>query len=195
MCRRLDGAFTLVAVHADQPDVVVGARRNSPLVVGRGDGENFLGSDVAAFIAHTRRAIELGQDQVVELRADDVTVTTFDGEPAEVVEYDVDWDGSAAEKSGFDFFMLKEIHEQPRAVADSLLGRFDDEGHLRLDEMRLSDEELRDIDKVIVVACGTAYHAGLLAKYSIEHWTRIPVEVEVASEFVIATRSSTAAPS
>ncbi|MFL6071480.1 MAG: glutamine--fructose-6-phosphate transaminase (isomerizing) [Actinomycetes bacterium] len=183
VCRRLEGAFTLVAVHADQPDVVVGARRNSPLVVGRGEGENFLGSDVAAFIAHTRRAIELGQDQVVELRADDVTVTTFSGEPADVVEYDVDWDGSAAEKGGFDFFMLKEIHEQPRAVADSLLGRFDDEGHLRLDEMRLSDDELRDIDKVIVVACGTAYHAGLLAKYSIEHWTRIPVEVEVASEF------------
>ncbi|HEX5018385.1 MAG TPA: glutamine--fructose-6-phosphate transaminase (isomerizing) [Actinomycetes bacterium] len=183
VCRRLDGAFTLVAVHADQPDVVVGARRNSPLVVGRGDGENFLGSDVAAFIAHTRRAIELGQDQVVELRADDVVVTTFDGEPAEVAEYDVDWDASAAVKGGYDFFMLKEIHEQPRAVADSLLGRFDDEGHLRLDEMRLSDEELRDIEKVIVVACGTAYHAGLLAKYSIEHWTRIPVEVEVASEF------------
>jgi glucosamine--fructose-6-phosphate aminotransferase (isomerizing) len=183
VCRRLEGAFTLVAMHADEPGVVVGARRNSPLVVGRGDGENFLGSDVAAFIGHTRRAIELGQDQVVELRAHDVKVTTFAGEPAAVVEYDVDWDASAAEKSGYDFFMLKEIHEQPKAVADSLLGRFDDQGHLRLDEMRLSDEELRDIDKVIVVACGTAYHAGLLAKYSIEHWTRIPVEVEVASEF------------
>jgi glucosamine--fructose-6-phosphate aminotransferase (isomerizing) len=183
VCRRLEGAFTLVAMHADEPGVVVGARRNSPLVVGRGDGENFLGSDVAAFIGHTRRAIELGQDQVVELTAHDVKVTTFAGEPAAVVEYDVDWDASAAEKSGYDFFMLKEIHEQPKAVADSLLGRFDDQGHLRLDEMRLSDEELRDIDKVIVVACGTAYHAGLLAKYSIEHWTRIPVEVEVASEF------------
>jgi glucosamine--fructose-6-phosphate aminotransferase (isomerizing) len=183
VCRRLDGAFTLVAVHAEQPDVVVGARRNSPLVVGRGEGENFLGSDVAAFIAHTRRAIELGQDQVVELRADSVTVTTFDGHPADVHEYDVSWDASAAEKSGFDYFMLKEIHEQPKAVADSLLGRFDDDGLLRLDEMRLSDEDLRDVDKVVVVGCGTAYHAGLLAKYAIEHWTRIPVEVEVASEF------------
>ena len=183
VCRRLEGAFTLVAVHAAEPDVVVGARRNSPLVVGRGDGENFLGSDVAAFIAHTRRAVELGQDQVVELRANDVTVTTFTGEPAEVTEYEVDWDSSAAEKGGYDYFMLKEIHEQPKAVADTLLGRFDDTGHLQLDEMRLSDDELREIDKIVVIGCGTAYHAGLIAKYSIEHWTRVPVEVEVASEF------------
>jgi glucosamine--fructose-6-phosphate aminotransferase (isomerizing) len=183
VCRRLDGAFTLVAVHADQPDVVVGARRNSPLVVGRGDGENFLGSDVAAFIAYTRRALELGQDQVVELRADNVTVTTFAGEPAEVTEYEVDWDASAAEKGGYDYFMLKEIHEQPKAVADTLLGRFDGSGHLQLDEIRLSDDDLRDIDKIVIIGCGTAYHSGLIAKYSIEHWTRIPVEVEVASEF------------
>ena len=183
VCRRLDGAFTLVAIHADQPGVVVGARRNSPLVVGRGDGENFLGSDVAAFIAHTRRAVELGQDQVVELRADRVEVTTFSGEPAEVGEYEVDWDASAAEKGGYDYFMLKEIHEQPKAVADTLLGRFDDDGHLQLDEMRLSDDELRDVDKIVIVGCGTAFHSGLIAKYSIEHWTRIPVEVEVASEF------------
>ena len=183
VCRRLDGAFTLVAVHADQPGVVVGARRNSPLVVGRGDGENFLGSDVAAFIAHTRRAVELGQDQVVELRADRVEVTTFTGEPAEIGEYEVDWDASAAEKGGYDYFMLKEIHEQPKAVADTLLGRFDDDGHLQLDEMRLSDDELRDVDKIVIVGCGTAFHSGLIAKYSIEHWTRIPVEVEVASEF------------
>lgn len=183
VCRRLEGAFTLVAVHADQPDVVVGARRNSPLVVGRGDGENFLGSDVSAFIAHTRQAVELGQDQVVELRADRVEVTTFDGQPADVREYDVDWDASAAEKSGFDYFMLKEIHEQPKAVADTLLGRINDEGSLQLDEMRLSDEDLRDIDKIVIIGCGTAYHSGLIAKYSIEHWTRIPVEVEVASEF------------
>jgi glucosamine--fructose-6-phosphate aminotransferase (isomerizing) len=183
VCRRLEGAFTLVAVHADQPDVVVGARRNSPLVVGRGDGENFLGSDVAAFIAHTRRAVELGQDQVVELRADRVEITTFDGKPAQTKEYEVDWDASAAEKGGYDYFMLKEIHEQPKAVADTLLGRVDGEGHLQLDEMRLSDEDLRDIDKVVVIGCGTSYNSGLIAKYSIEHWTRIPVEVEVASEF------------
>ncbi len=183
VCRRLEGAFTLVAVHADEPDVVVGARRNSPLVVGLGDGENFLGSDVSAFIAHTRRAVELGQDQVVEIRRDGVTVTMFDGSAAEGREYHVDWDASAAEKGGYDFFMMKEIYEQPKAVADTLLGRIDSHGLLRLDEMRLSDQDLRDIDKIIVIACGTAYHAGLIAKHSIEHWTRIPVEVEVASEF------------
>jgi glucosamine--fructose-6-phosphate aminotransferase (isomerizing) len=183
VCRRLSGAFTLVAVHADDPDVVVGARRNSPLVVGVGDGENFLGSDVSAFIAHTRDAIELGQDQVVELRRDGIEITTFDGEPAQVRAYHVDWDASAAEKGGYDYFMLKEIAEQPRAIADTLLGRIDPAGRLVLDEMRLADDELRDIDKIIIIACGTAYHAGLLAKYSIEHWTRIPCEVELASEF------------
>ncbi|MFG2111618.1 glutamine--fructose-6-phosphate transaminase (isomerizing) [Streptomyces sp. NPDC048718] len=183
VCRRLDGAFTLVAVHADQPDVVVGARRNSPLVVGVGQGENFLASDVSAFIAHTRTAIELGQDQVVELTRDTVTVTGFDGTPAEVRTYHIDWDASAAEKGGYASFMLKEIAEQPRAVADTLLGRIDAEGRLRLDELRIPDAVLREADKIVVIACGTAYHAGLIAKYAIEHWTRIPCEVELASEF------------
>ncbi|MFI9242417.1 glutamine--fructose-6-phosphate transaminase (isomerizing) [Streptomyces sp. NPDC053086] len=183
VCRRLEGAFTLVAVHADEPDVVVGARRNSPLVVGVGEGEAFLASDVAAFIAHTRSAIELGQDQVVELRRDGVTVTGFDGSPADVHSYHVDWDASAAEKGGYDYFMLKEIAEQPKAVADTLLGRIDPSGSLTLDEVRISPTELREIDKVVIVACGTAFHAGLIAKYAIEHWTRIPCEVELASEF------------
>ncbi|MDX3516414.1 glutamine--fructose-6-phosphate transaminase (isomerizing) [Streptomyces scabiei] len=183
VCRRLEGAFTLVAVHADAPDVVVGARRNSPLVVGVGEGEAFLASDVAAFIAHTRSAIELGQDQVVELRRDGVRVTTFDGRPAEVRSYHVDWDASAAEKGGYDYFMLKEIAEQPRAVADTLLGRIDAAGTLSLDEVRIRDAELRELDKVVIVACGTAFHAGMIAKYAIEHWTRIPCEVELASEF------------
>ncbi|MCQ0018521.1 glutamine--fructose-6-phosphate transaminase (isomerizing) [Actinomadura madurae] len=180
---RLDGAFTLVAVHTGDPDLVVGARRNSPLVVGVGDGENFLASDVAAFIAHTRSAIELGQDQVVELRAGGVSVTDFEGRPAEVKEYHVDWDVSAAEKGGFDYFMLKEIAEQPRAVADTLLGRIGTDGRLRLDEMRIPDRELREVDKIIIVACGTSYHAGLIAKYAIEHWAGLPCEVELASEF------------
>ncbi|MEU7055196.1 glutamine--fructose-6-phosphate transaminase (isomerizing) [Streptomyces sp. NPDC046197] len=183
VCRRLEGAFTLVAVHADEPDVVVGARRNSPLVVGVGEGEAFLASDVAAFIAHTRSAIELGQDQVVELRRDGVTVTGFDGRPAQVRSYHVDWDASAAEKGGYDYFMLKEIAEQPKAVADTLLGRIDADGSLTLDEVRISASELREMDKVVIVACGTAFHSGLIAKYAIEHWTRIPCEVELASEF------------
>jgi glucosamine--fructose-6-phosphate aminotransferase (isomerizing) len=183
VCRRLQGAFTLVAVHGDEPDVVVGARRNSPLVVGVGEGEAFLASDVAAFIAHTRSAIELGQDQVVELRRDGVTVTGFDGRPADVHSFHVDWDASAAEKGGYDYFMLKEIAEQPKAVADTLLGRIDAAGSLTLDEVRISAAELREVDKVVIVACGTAFHAGLIAKYAIEHWTRIPCEVELASEF------------
>ncbi|MGY3680369.1 glutamine--fructose-6-phosphate transaminase (isomerizing) [Streptomyces sp. TE33382] len=183
VCRRLEGAFTLVAVHADQPDVVVGARRNSPLVVGVGEGEWFLASDVAAFIAHTRAAVELGQDQVVELSRAGVVVTGFDGRTAEVREYHVDWDASAAEKGGYDYFMLKEIAEQPKAVADTLLGRTDQEGSLLLDEVRIAPGVLREIDKVVVVACGTAFHAGMIAKYAIEHWTRLPCETELASEF------------
>jgi glutamine---fructose-6-phosphate transaminase (isomerizing) len=183
VCRRLDGAFTLVAVHADIPDRVVAARRNSPLVVGLGDGENFLASDVSAFIAHTREAMEIGEGQVVEITADSVTLTDFDGAPVDEKRYHVDWDASAAEKGGYDYFMLKEIAEQPRAVADTLLGRIDEAGRLVLDEMRLSDDELRETDKIVIVAAGTSYYAGLVAKYAIEHWTRIPCEVELASEF------------
>ena len=183
VCRRLRGAFTLVAVDSQQPDMVVAARRNSPLVVGVGQGENFLASDVAAFIEHTREAIELGQDQLVRITPDIVEVTTFDGQPADVRPYHVDWDLSAAEKGGYDWFMRKEIYEQPRAVADTLLGRHDANDRLTLDEIRIPEDELRKVDKIIVVACGTAFYAGLVAKYAIEHWTRIPCEVELASEF------------
>ncbi|MBN1093943.1 glutamine--fructose-6-phosphate transaminase (isomerizing) [Blastococcus sp. TML/M2B] len=184
VCRRLEGAFTLVGSAVSEPDTLVAARRSSPLVVGVGDGEFFLGSDVAAFIGHTRDALELGQDQVVEIdRTRGVTVTDFAGGAVEPTAYTVDWDAAAAEKGGYDWFMLKEIAEQPQAIADTLLGRLGENGELVLDEVRLSDQELRDIDKIFVVSCGTSYHAGLIAKYAIEHWTRIPVEVEVASEF------------
>ncbi|HEY5847548.1 MAG TPA: glutamine--fructose-6-phosphate transaminase (isomerizing) [Microlunatus sp.] len=183
VCRRLDGAFTLVAVDAHDADSVVAARRNSPLVVGVGEGENFLASDVSAFIEHTREAIELGQDQVVTITRDAVLVADFDGVPAQVRAYHVDWDLSAAEKGGYDWFMRKEIYEQPRAVADTLLGRHDAENRLTLDEMRITEAELRSVDKIIIIACGTAFYAGLVAKYAIEHWTRIPCEVELASEF------------
>ena len=182
VCRRLDGAFTLVVVDRDRPDVVVAARRNSPLVVGIGDGEMFLGSDVAAFIAYTRDAVELGQDQVVEIRRDGYAVTDFHGAPVDGKHFHIDWDLAAAEKGGFDYFMLKEIEEQPVAVANTLRGHLVD-GQVVLDEQRLEKQELRDVDKVFVVACGTAFHSGLIAKYAIEHWTRMPVEVEMASEF------------
>ncbi|WP_337060279.1 glutamine--fructose-6-phosphate transaminase (isomerizing) [Kineococcus sp. G2] len=183
VCARLEGAFTLLAVHADAPGTIVGARRNSPLVVGLGEGANYLGSDVAAFIAHTREALELGQDQVVTITPDEVRVVGFDGTPAQGRRFHVDWDASAAEKGGFPSFMAKEIHDQPQAIADTLLGRTDAAGRLQLDEMKISEAELRSIDKIVVIACGTAAYAGQVAKYAIEHWCRIPVEVELAHEF------------
>lgn len=180
---RLEGAFTLLAVHADQPGVVVGARRNSPLVVGLGEGENFLGSDVAAFIGHTRQALELGQDQIVTITPEAHTVINFDGSPAEGKRYEVTWDAAAAEKGGYATFMEKEIYEQPHAVGDTLLGRTDLEGRLVLDDMSITEDQLRAVDRIIIVACGTAAYAGMVAKYAIEHWTRIPVEVALAHEF------------
>jgi glucosamine--fructose-6-phosphate aminotransferase (isomerizing) len=181
--RRLEGHFTVVFANADEPGTIVAARRSTPLVVGIGDGEMFVGSDVAAFIGHTREAVELGQDQAVAITADGYRITDFHGnEDVEYREFHIDWDLDAAEKGGYEYFMLKEIAEQPTAVADTLVGHFVD-GRIVLDEQRLSDQELREIDKVFVVACGTAYHSGLLAKYAIEHWTRLPVEVELASEF------------
>jgi glutamine---fructose-6-phosphate transaminase (isomerizing) len=181
--RRLEGHFTLVFANADDPGTIVAARRSTPLVVGVGEGEMFIGSDVAAFIEHTRDAIELGQDQAVVITADGYRISDFHGNTdVDFREFHIDWDLSAAEKGGYEYFMLKEIAEQPAAVSDTLLGHFVD-GRIVLDEQRLSDQELREIDKVFVVACGTAYHSGLLAKYAIEHWTRLPVEVELASEF------------
>ena len=182
-CQRLEGAFTLLAVHADQPDVVVAARRNSPLVVGLGEGENFLGSDVSGFIDYTRRAVELGQDQIVTITAESVEITDFFGAPAEGKEYHVNWDPASAEKGGFPSFMEKEIHDQPDAVLQTLLGRSDIHGRLTLDELRIDPELLKNVDKIIVLACGTSAYAGQVAKYAIEHWCRIPTEVELSHEF------------
>ena len=183
VCQRLEGAFTLVAVHRATPDVVVGARRNSPLVVGVGKGEMFLGSDVSAFIEHTRDALEIGQDEVVIITPDGASVTTFTGEPVVPKPFHVDWDVSAAEKGGHPFFMLKEIEEQPRAVRDTLRGRVDERGMISMDELRMSDQDFRDVTKIFIVGCGSAYHAGLIAKYAIEHWCRVSCEVDIASEF------------
>src|SRR3954453_17494187 len=183
VCGRLEGAFTLVAVDAEDPQRVVAARRNSPLVVGIGDGENFVASDVGAFIEHPPEAPELGQNQVVTITREGVEVTDFHGEPADATPYHVDWDLSAAEKGGYDWFMRKEIYEQPGAIADSMLGRHDSSGALQLDEWRISEDELRGVDKIILIGCGTAFYAGMVAKYAIEHWTRIPCEVELSHEF------------
>ena len=182
-CQRLEGAFTLLAVHNDSPGTVVAARRNSPLVVGLGEGENFLGSDVSGFIDFTRRAVELGQDQVVTITPDSVEITDFFGAPAEGTEFHVNWDAAAAEKGGYDSFMEKEINDQPQAVGDTLLGRSDADGRLTLDELRVSPEALKSVNKIMVLACGTSAYAGQVAKYAIEHWCRLPVEVELSHEF------------
>lgn len=179
----LRGSFTLLAMHADAPDVIVGVRRNSPLVVGLGDGENFLASDVAAFIDYTKRAVELGQDEVVTITPEGVTVTDLEGAVLKPREYEITWDSSAAQKGGFNHFMLKEIFEQPKAVADTLLGRLSASNEIVLDELHLTSGEIKNLKKIVVLACGTAYHAGMLAKYAIEKWANIIVEVELASEF------------
>ncbi len=183
VCRELDGSFVLVVTHRDEPDVVVGARRNLPLVIGLGEGENFLASDVTAFIAHTREARVVDQDQVVVLRRDGVTVTDLDGDPVRGEQFHVDWDTAAAEKAGYEYFMLKEIDEQPEAVRETIGGRIDSHGRLRLDELAMSDEDVQGLTQVIIVGCGSAYHSGLVGKHAIERWARLPVHVEIASEF------------
>ena len=179
----LRGSFTLLAIHADAPEVIVGVRRNSPLVVGLGDGENFMASDVAAFIEYTKRAVELGQDEVVTITPTSILITDLDGIKVEPKEYKISWDAAAAQKGGFTHFMLKEIFEQPKAVADTLIGRLSDNKQIVLDEIRMSAAEIKSLNKILVIACGTAYHAGMIAKYAIEKWAKIPVEVEIASEF------------
>ena len=174
VCKQLKGSFTLLAIHSDNPSHIVGARRNSPLVVGVGSGENFLASDVAAFIAHTKVALELGQDEVVEITPTSIEVTNLSGQVVKSKQYEISWDASAAERGGFTHFMLKEIYEQPKAISDTLIGRL--EGlNLKL--------KFKKFEKIVIIACGTAYNAGLVGKYAIEKWGQIPVDVELASEY------------
>ena len=174
VCQQLKGSFTLLAIHSDNPSHIVGARRNSPLVVGVGKDENFLASDVAAFIAHTKTALELGQDQVVDITPNSIVVTDLSGQIVKAKEYQIAWDASAAERGGFSHFMLKEIYEQPKAIADTLIGR--------LDGLDLKIK-FKKFEKIVIIACGTAYNAGLVGKYAIEKWGQIPVDVELASEY------------
>jgi glucosamine--fructose-6-phosphate aminotransferase (isomerizing) len=174
VCKQLKGSFTLLAIHSDNPSHIVGARRNSPLVVGVGDGENFLASDVAAFIAHTKVALELGQDEVVEITPTSIEVTNLAGQVVKSKQYEISWDASAAERGGFTHFMLKEIYEQPKAISDTLIGRLDGL-NLKL--------KFKKFEKIVIIACGTAYNAGLVGKYAIEKWGQIPVDVELASEY------------
>ena len=174
ICKQLRGSFTLLALHSDNPNVIVGARRNSPLVVGVGDGENFLASDVSAFISHTKIALELDQDQIVEISPQGVVVTDLSGKVMKPKQYEISWDASAAERGGYPHFMLKEIYEQPKAIADTLIGRLDG-----LD-VKL---KFKKFNKIVIIACGTAYNAGLVGKYAIEKWSGIAVDVELASEY------------
>jgi glucosamine--fructose-6-phosphate aminotransferase (isomerizing) len=181
--KRLRGSFTLLAIHADAPQTIVGVRRNSPLVAGLGDGENFLASDVAAFIEYTKRAVELGQDEVVTITPEGISICNLDGKALPLKEYEITWDAAAAQKGGFAHFMLKEIFDQPKAIADTLIGRLSNNNQVLLDELHMSDDEIKKIKRISVIACGTAYHAGMVAKYAIEKWAKIPVDVEIASEY------------
>lgn len=182
-CQRLEGAFTLLAISVDAPDRIVAARLNSPLVIGVGDDEMFLGSDVSGFIDYTKQAVEMDNGQIVTITADGYEIVTFDGEPTQGKEFTIEWDAAAAKKDGFNSFMEKEIHDQPAAIRDTLMGRFDENGKLTLDELHIDEAVLRSVDKIIVIACGTAAYAGHVARYAIEHWCRIPTEVELAHEF------------
>jgi glutamine---fructose-6-phosphate transaminase (isomerizing) len=181
--RELEGAYSLVVLSSDEPDVLIGVKVASPLVVGLADHETILASDIPAVLERTTTVIPVEEGTVVEVRADGATFTDFEGNPLSPEAITVDWDSGRAEKGGFDTFMLKEIHEQPEAIRDTLVGRVDEHQRLALDDLRIPDDVLQEVDKVFVVACGTAFHSGLVAKYAIEHWTRLPVEIDIASEF------------
>ena len=182
---RLEGTYALLAITADAPGTIVAARRSSPLVLGVGEGENFVGSDVAAFVAFTKQAVEVDDDQIVLITAAGIEITDAAGQVVtEPHGWEVTWDASAAVKGGYDTFMNKEIHDQPTAVADTLRGRMDNSGELQLDENAYRPPRCCAAwTKIIVIACGTAAYAGHVAKYAIEHWCRIPVEIELAHEF------------
>ncbi len=180
--RELEGAYAIVALSSDDPGLIVGAKVSSPLVVGVGDGEALLASDIPALLDRSGIVIPVEEGQLVEVRRDGVRVTSFDGTPVDPVPLEIERDVARARKGGYDDFMLKEIHEQPAALRDTLSGRVVDE-RIVMDELRISDDVLREVDKVFVVACGTAFHSGMVAKYAVEHWTRLPVEIEIASEF------------
>ena len=181
--RLAEGALALAVVRKDEQDLIVGARRGSPLVIGLGDGENFLASDIPAFLEYTRRMAVLDDDRIVAVRPGSITISDLSGTIVEPVTREIEWDLESAEKGGFPDFMLKEIFEQPKAIRDTLRGRLDSDGLVRLLELELDVEIARSFDKVFVVACGTSYHAAMMAKYAIERWTRLPVEIDVASEF------------
>lgn len=181
--KQLDGQFAIAVIDRRQPDTIVATKRSAPMILGHLEGAAMLSSDAAGLIAHTRECEALEDDQVAVLTPAGITVTDLDGNATQGHRYTIDWDIDAAEKQGYEHFMLKEIHEQPRAVADTLLGRVDADGRIALDRLDFDPALLRALDKVYIVACGTSHHAGMVAKYATEHWAKIGVEAEIASEF------------
>lgn len=181
--KQLEGSFAIAVISKHQPDTILAARKDSPLIVGLGEGENFLASDIPAVLNYTREFLIVENDEVIELERNGVNLTTFTGDSVEKDPFHVDWDIEAAEKGGYEDFMLKEIYEQPQAVRETIRGRIDDKGDIVLDEIKLTPEDVARLNKVFIVACGTSHHAGLSAKYAIEKWARLPVEIEISSEF------------
>jgi glutamine---fructose-6-phosphate transaminase (isomerizing) len=179
----LRGHYAFVAMHADEPQRLIGARKECPLVAGVGEGETFLASAIPAFLADTRTAMPIENGEIVEIEADAVRITDTEGTPIERGTEEVTWDADAAEKAGYETFMLKEIHEQADAVAETITDRLPGTEGVDLSDVELSDEFLRDVGRIVIVACGTSYHAGLVGRYAIEEWARVPVEMDVASEY------------
>ena len=180
---RLDGAYAIAVAHRDHPGEIIAARKDSPLIIGIGDGENIVASDIPAVLAYTRDVMILDDGQVATVTAAGVRVVDLSGAEVTPERMLVEWDLAAAEKGGYDDFMLKEIHEQPRAIRETLLGRMGDDGRIQLSELAMDDDALRAIARVTIIACGTSYHAALVAKTLIETWARVPVEVDFSSEF------------
>jgi len=179
----LRGHYAFVAMHADEPQRLVGARKECPLVAGVGEGEAFLASAIPAFLADTRIAMPIENGEIVEIEAGAVRLSDAEGNPVERGTEEVTWDADAAEKAGYETFMLKEIHEQADAVAETITDRLPGTEGVDLSDVGLSDEFLRDVNRIVIVACGTSYHAGLIGRYAIEEWARVPVEMDIASEY------------
>ncbi|MCB1184433.1 glutamine--fructose-6-phosphate transaminase (isomerizing), partial [bacterium] len=180
----VEGAFGIAVTHVDEPDLIVGARKGSPLVVGVGDGVNYLASDVAAIMGHTRQVIYLDDGEMVTLTPDGINTTTIKNEQVTKEIQEITWDLDAIQKGGYEHFMLKEIFEQPQTIRDSFRGRIlADQGDVKLGGIQLTDWELRNIRRIIILACGTSWHAGLVGEYMLEEYAHIPTEVEYASEF------------
>jgi glucosamine--fructose-6-phosphate aminotransferase (isomerizing) len=179
----LGGHYAFVAMHADEPRRLLGARKECPLVAGVGEGETFLASAIPAFLADTRTAVPIENGEIVEIEADGVRITDAEGTPIERAAEEITWDADAAEKGGYETFMLKEIHEQADAIAETITDRLPGDDGVDLSDVALDDELLRNVKRIVIVACGTSYHAGLIGRYAIEEWARVPIEMDIASEY------------